>query len=59
MPLHTTLNTNVGVATIGALNNQSVVSLPTNTNAWLLITAPGNTNQDNLKTIIKSLELAK
>ena len=59
MPLHSTLQTNIGTATIGAINGQTVVSLPTNTNAWILMTAPSNINQDELKQVLKSIEIAK
>lgn len=59
LPLNTSLSTNVGTATIGAINTQTIISLPTNTNAWLIITAPGNINQQSLNQIIKSIELAK
>ena len=59
MPLHSTFNTNIGVATLGAINLQSVVSLPTNSNAWLIVTAPGNINQNELRAVINSIEIAK
>ena len=59
IPLHTTLTTSIGTATIGAIKNQTVVSLPTKSNAWLLITAPGSINQGDLTTIVKSIQLAK
>ena len=59
MPLSATYQTAVGKATIGAINAQSVVSLPTNTNAWLIITAPGNINQNQLNQLLNSIELAK
>jgi hypothetical protein len=55
LPLHTTLNTAVGLATIGAIGSQAIVSLPTTGNAWVIITAPANINQPILDQIIKSL----
>lgn len=59
MPLNTSLSTSVGKATIGAINSQTVASLPTNTNAWLLITGPSDTNQQNLNQVLKSIRLSK
>jgi len=59
LPLNTTLLTNVGLATIGAVNAQTVISLPTDTNAWLIATAPSNINERNLDLVIKSIEIAK
>jgi flagellar basal body-associated protein FliL len=59
LPLNTTLLTGAGLATIGAINLQTVVSVPTNTNAWIIATAPGNINQNDLSRVMKSIELAK
>jgi hypothetical protein len=59
LPLNTTLQVNIGLATIGAVNLQTVVSIPTNTNAWLIATAPGNIKQRNLDQVIKSIEIAR
>ena len=59
MPLNTTQSTKIGAATIGAVNGQTLVSLPTNTNAWLLITAPSDVDQQTLNQVIQSIELAK
>ena len=56
LPLHTTLSTSIGTATIGAIGSQSVTSLPTNDNTWLLITAPSNINESQLKELILSLK---
>ena len=59
LPLSTTLQTNIGLATIGAVNLQTIVSIPTNTNTWIIATAPGNINQRNLDQVIKSIEIAR
>jgi hypothetical protein len=54
IPLHSTDITPVGQATIGVLNNQSVTSLPTDTNTWIITSAPVNINQDQLKQVLDS-----
>lgn len=59
IPLNLTYQTNIGTATIGAIKNQTLVSLPTDTNAWLLITAPNDINQNQLNQVLKSIEIAK
>lgn len=59
MPLTIPIQTNVGDAALGVLNNETVVSLPTNTNAWLLMTAPFNANQSQVKRVIQTMTLAK
>jgi hypothetical protein len=55
MPLHSDVNTPVGTAAIGVINQQTVVSLPTKSNAWLLITAPLNINQKHLKQVVQAI----
>jgi len=59
LPLNTTLQTSVGLATIGAVNLETVVSIPTNTNSWLIITSPGSIKQNLLDSVLKSIEIAK
>lgn len=56
MPLHSTVSSPAGTAAIGSINNQTVVSLPTKTNAWLLITCPLNVNSQQLDQVIRSLK---
>ena len=56
IPLHTTVNTSVGTATVGAIGTQTIVSLPTNGNSWLLITAPGNIDQSQLKQVLQAFK---
>jgi len=59
IPLNTTFSTSVGTATIGAIKNQTVVSLPTNSDSWLIITSPESINQNDLDQVLSSIELAK
>jgi hypothetical protein len=59
LPLNTTFQTSIGTATIGAINLETVVSVPTKTNAWLIATAPGDIDQNQLDQVIKALELAR
>ncbi len=60
IPLRIDYQTIIGQAEIGAYNNhgniQTLVSLPTRTNAWIIITAPYNINQDELKHVLNSLK---
>ncbi len=56
MPLHIDVNTPIGKATIGAINLKNVVSLPTKTNSWLIISVPADTNQDQLKNVLQSFK---
>jgi len=59
IPLRIDYQTPIGQAEIGAYNNhgdvQTMVSVPTKTNAWIIITAPYNINQDQLKQVLGSL----
>ena len=59
MPLSIPISTNVGSAALGALNSETVVSLPTSTNAWLLMTAPSDVNQAQLKQVTQAMMLAQ
>lgn len=59
IPLNTSLSTSIGVATIGAITTQTIASLPTNTNTWIIITAPRNINQAKLGQVIKAIEISK
>ncbi len=56
MPLHFSIDTGVGKAAVGVINNQTVASLPTNDKSWLLIAGPTDVNQDQLKQILKSIQ---
>lgn len=59
IPLNTTLSTDIGLATIGAINTRTIVSIPTDTNTWIIVTAPGNISQENLIQVLRSIELAE
>ena len=58
IPLNISFQTPVGEAKIGAYNNggkiptETLVSLPTNDNTWLIITTPYSINQSQLKQIL-------
>lgn len=56
IPLRQEVKVPAGTAVIGVLNNQTLVSLPTETNAWLLITAPLDINQEQLQEVIKAIK---
>ena len=60
IPLHTALGTGLGEAQIGASGQssslQTIVSLPVKDGPWLIITAPADVSQDDLKQIIESLK---
>ncbi len=56
MPLRINVSTAVGTAAIGSINTQSVVSLPTTGNTWLLITAPSAIDQTQLKQVVESIK---
>jgi hypothetical protein len=55
LPLHTTVSTRLGEAAIGAIGSQTVVSLPTKSSAWLLVTGPPNVDKGELTQILESL----
>ena len=59
IPLHTTFNTPLGSAQLGAYNNngalRSVVNLPIIHGPWIIVTAPANINQFDLKQVIVAL----
>ena len=54
IPLRNNLTTPVGQAAISALNNQTFVSLPAD-KTWIIITAPDNINQAQLKQVLMSI----
>ena len=59
IPLHNSFQAPTGQALLGAYNTktgtETLVSLPTGSNTWIIITAPYNINQDQLKQVIGSL----
>lgn len=57
LPLKTPYQTPIGQAEIGAYNLETLVSLPVSgSNTWIIITAPGNINQDQLQQVLSSLK---
>ena len=59
LPLHLTVTTGIGTAAIGVIGTQTVVSLPTSGNAWLLVTGPLNTDQGKLSQVLQALQIAR
>jgi hypothetical protein len=55
MPLSIPVSTSVGTAEIGSLLNEQVASLPIINGPWVLVTAPLNFNQSNLKQILQAM----
>ncbi|HEX8763308.1 MAG TPA: hypothetical protein VF733_06165 [Candidatus Saccharimonadales bacterium] len=53
IPIRNEAKVPAGTAAIGVLNNQTFVSLPTESDAWLLITAPKDIDQNNLKRVLQ------
>jgi hypothetical protein len=60
IPLRIDYQTPIGQAEIGAYNNhgqtESLISLPTDTNAWIIITGPYSIDQSQLKQVLNSLK---
>jgi hypothetical protein len=55
LKMHTDISTSVGTARIGIAQNQSVASLPTTGNAWVVLTSPSTINRAELIQIIRSI----
>jgi hypothetical protein len=58
LPLHTNVSTSVGTAAVGAIGSQAVVSLPTNGDAWIIVTTPSNINQSQLRQVLQAITKA-
>jgi hypothetical protein len=56
LPLEIPYQTPVGLAEIGAYNLKTLVSLPTNGSAWVVITAPPNIDQGQLEQILSIMK---
>jgi hypothetical protein len=56
LPLEISYQTPVGMAEIGAYNLKTLVSLPTNSSAWVIITAPPNIDQGQLEQILSIMK---
>jgi hypothetical protein len=55
IPLRIDYQTSVGQAEIGAYHTQTLVSLPISNGPWVVITAPQDISQDELKAVLRSL----
>jgi hypothetical protein len=59
IPLHNTISTKLGKAAMGAAgqgtNLKTIVSLPISNGPWLIVTAPANTKQSDMRQILQSL----
>ena len=59
LPLNSSFDTKLGKAQMGAFGNppnlRNIVSLPIKNGPWLIITAPADTQQSDIKQIIQSL----
>lgn len=56
LPLRNETKTEAGTAMIGILNNQTFASLTTSDQAWLIITAPLDINQEQFKQVLHSIK---
>ncbi|MET1033382.1 MAG: hypothetical protein ABWX94_02695 [Candidatus Saccharimonadales bacterium] len=56
LSLHNEEETPLGRVAVSALNNQRFLSLPTKSDAWLIITAPIDADPEVLLQIVKSLK---
>jgi len=56
IPLRVDYQTPVGQAEIGAYHNQTLASLPVVNGPWIVITAPPDINQNQLKQVLSSLK---
>jgi hypothetical protein len=56
IPVHRIVATVAGIATVGSINQQTVVSLPTDTKAWILVTGPSDLyGTDQLSQVLKAI----
>lgn len=56
IPLRIEYGTSVGQAEIGAYQNKTLVSLPILNGPWIVITAPPDINQEDLKSILSAMK---
>lgn len=56
IPLRIAFQTALGQGEIGAYNNQTLVSLPVVNGPWIVITAPPDINQNQLKQVVHALK---
>ncbi len=56
IPLKNDSQTHLGQAEIGVYHDQTLVSLPIINGPWIIVTAPKDVNQDQLKQVLQSLK---
>jgi hypothetical protein len=56
IPLRVDYQTPIGQAEIGAYHSQTLVSLPVINGPWIVITAPPDINQDQLKQVLRAIK---
>jgi hypothetical protein len=56
IPIHIEFQTKLGIAELGVIGNQAVVSLPTNINEWLIITGPQNLRESDISPVLEILK---
>jgi len=56
LPLRHEIQLSIGTVAIGALNNQTLASLPTHKDSWLIITAPKDIAHEKLKLVLQALQ---
>jgi len=56
LPVHYNLNTGLGTASVGVIGKQTVISLPTHNQTWILITGPQVTHQKDIQALVNSLQ---
>lgn len=55
IPIHKDVVTVNGTAAIGAVGQQSITSLPTNDQSWLIIMGPPDVNKDELSRVLQAM----
>jgi len=55
IPKRVSYTTPVGDAEVGASGNSLLVSIPVSGGPWIVVTAPGDISQDNLKQVLNTL----
>jgi hypothetical protein len=55
IPIHKDVLTLTGKAAVGAVGEQTMVSLPTSDRSWLIMTGPADINRDQLTQVLQSI----
>lgn len=56
IPLKIDFQTPLGLGSIGAYRGQTLASLPIENGPWIVVTAPADINQEDLKQVFRSLK---